>query len=155
MPESRPPDSAHGRSETLKNTRDSGLRVTVYAGQCSGTASTGDLRPEVIDQCVQRALDIARHTQRDRAAGLADADLMARDLPDLDLWHPRDVELDQLADRAKAIEQAGLEADERIANSEGASVSCEASLSVYANTHGFIGPEKIHPFFAELCSDRC
>jgi PmbA protein len=131
-----------GEIEHLEEARDRGLRVTVYSGQCSGTASTGDLRPEVIDQCVQRALDIARHTQRDRAAGLADAELMATDLPELDLWHPEDIELDQLAARATEMEQAGRSADERIANSEGANASFEASLSVYANSHGFLGPSR-------------
>jgi len=131
-----------GEIEHLEEARDRGLRVTVYSGQCSGTASTGDLRPEVIDQCVQRALDIARHTQRDRAAGLADAELMAADLPDLELWHPEDIELDQLAARATEMEQAGRSADERITNSEGANVSFEASLSVYANSHGFLGPAR-------------
>ena len=137
-----------GEIEHLEEARDRGLRVTVYSGQCSGTASTGDLRPEVIDQCVQRALDIARHTQRDRAAGLADAELIAQSkaemqsgLPELDLWHPQDITLDQLTERAKAIEQAGREADDRISNTEGASVSSEANLSVYANTHGLISPK--------------
>ncbi|WP_082169832.1 metalloprotease PmbA [Wenzhouxiangella marina] len=131
-----------GEIELLEEARDRGLRVTAYIGQCSGTASTGDLRPEVIDQCVERALAIARQTQRDRAAGLAPAELMAREFPDLDLWHPNDLELDQLAERAKLMEQAGREADSRISNSEGASVSSEASLSVYANTHGFLGSSR-------------
>jgi len=143
-----------GEIEHLEEARDRGLRVTVYAGQCSGTASTGDLRAEVIDQCVQRALEIARHTQRDRAAGLADPQLIAEsveamnrgDLKDLDLWHPDDIALDALAERAIDIERAGREADQRIANSEGASVSFEASLSVHGNTLGFLSPRKSTSF---------
>jgi PmbA protein len=143
-----------GDIEHLEEARDRGLRVTVYAGQCSGTASTGDLRPEVIDQCVQRALDIARHTQRDRAAGLAEPGLIAAaieemnhgGLVDLDLWHPDDIALDVLAERAMAMEKAGREADPRIANSEGASVSFEASLSVYGNSLGFMGSRKSTSF---------
>ncbi len=143
-----------GDIEHLEEARDRGVRVTVYAGQCSGTASTGDLRPEVIDQCVQRALEIARHTQRDRAAGLADPQLIAESveamnsggLVDLDLWHPEDIALDALAERAIAMEQAGRKADQRIANSEGASVSFEASLSVYGNTLGFIGSRQSTSF---------
>ncbi|MEN1727286.1 MAG: metallopeptidase TldD-related protein, partial [Pseudomonadota bacterium] len=131
-----------GEVEHLEEARDRGVRVTVYAGQCSGTASTGDLRPKVIDQCVAQALAIARNTQRDRASGLAEAKLMAHELPDLDLWHPQDVAMETLAERAADIEQAGRTADERIANSEGANVSFEASLSVYANSHGFVGPNR-------------
>jgi len=128
-----------GEIETLEEARDRSVQVTVYTGQCTGSASTGDLRPDIIDETVERALAIARNTQPDRAAGLADARLMAREFPDLELWHPEDISLDDLVARALSIEQAGRDADGRIANSEGASVTTEASLGVYANSHGFIG----------------
>jgi PmbA protein len=125
--------------ETLEEARDRSVQVTVYIRQCTGSASTGDLRPQAIDETVERALAIARNTQPDRAAGLADAESMATDFPDLDLWHPEDIALDDLVARALAIEQAGRDADGRIANSEGASVTTEANLAVYANSHGFVG----------------
>jgi len=128
-----------GEIETLEEASEHGLRVTVYRGQCSGTASTGDLRRETIDQCLDRAIAIAGHTQPDRAAGLAAAELMAGGGPDLDCWHPVDLALTGMVDRAREIEAAGLAADARIVNSEGASVSLDASLAVYANSHGFVG----------------
>ena len=128
-----------GEVEVLEEARDRGVRVTVYCRQCSGSASTGDLRPEVIDECVDRALAIARHTQADKAAGLADARLMASEFADLELWHPVDVPMADLIARAIELEDAGRAADSRIQNSEGASVSTEASVGVYANSHGFIG----------------
>ncbi len=128
-----------GEVEVLEEARDRGVRVTVYARQCSGTASTGDLRPDVIDECVDRALAIARHTQADKASGLAPAELMATGSVDLDLWHPHELTMGDLIDRAVQIEKAGQEADSRISNSEGASVTSEASLGVYANSHGFLG----------------
>ncbi|RFF32624.1 metalloprotease PmbA [Wenzhouxiangella sediminis] len=128
-----------GEIEALEEARDRSVQVTVYVKQCTGSASTGDLRPEAIDETVDRALAIARNTQPDRAAGLAEAGQMATAFPDLDLWHPEDIPLDDLVARALTIEQAGRDADERIANSEGASVTSEANLAVYANSHGFIG----------------
>ncbi len=131
-----------GEVEVLEEARDRGVRVTVYCKGCTGSASTGDLRPEVLDQTVDRALAIARHTQVDPASGLAEAELMATSLPDLDLWHPLDVSMDTLIQRAREIEQAGRAADPRISNSEGASVSAEAGLSVYANSHGFLGSNR-------------
>lgn len=128
-----------GEIEALEEARDRSVQVTVYVRQCTGSASTGDLRPEAIEETVDRALAIARNTQPDRAAGLAEAGQMATAFPDLDLWHPEDIPLDDLVARALTIEQAGRDADERIANSEGASVTSEANLAVYANSHGFIG----------------
>ncbi|WP_376695069.1 metalloprotease PmbA [Wenzhouxiangella sp. EGI_FJ10305] len=128
-----------GEIETLEEARDRSIQVSVYVNQCTGGASTGDLRPQAIDETVDRALAIARNTQPDRAAGLAEAGLMATRFPDLDLWHPEDIPLEDLIERALSIENAGRGADERIANSEGASVTSEANLGVYANSHGFVG----------------
>lgn len=131
-----------GEVDVLEEARDRGIRVTVFSKQCSGTASTGDLREATLDECVDRALAIARHTQPDPAAGLADVQLMASEAVDLDLWHPVDLGMSDLLARARAIEQAGRDADARISNSEGASVSTEASVSVYANSHGFLGSSR-------------
>ncbi|MFW6413090.1 MAG: selenide, water dikinase SelD, partial [Oceanicaulis sp.] len=44
-----------------------------------------------------------------------------------------------LIERAVQIERAGMDADARIENSEGASVSADAAIGVYANSHGFVG----------------
>ena len=131
-----------GEVEVIEEARDRGVHVTVYCRQRSGTASTGDLRAEVIDECVDRALAIARHTQPDKAAGLAAAAHMASDLPDLDLWHPVDLAMPDLIERAMAIEASGRDSDARISNSEGASVSSEATISVQANSHGFVGTSR-------------
>ncbi len=131
-----------GDLETLEEARDRGLRVTVYIDRCSGTASTGDLDPGVLDACVDRALAIARHTQSDPAAGLAPAALMAAAGPDLDLWHPLDLDMGALIERARALESAGLASDARIVNSEGASVTLEAGINLLANSHGFFGSSR-------------
>ncbi|WP_043931283.1 metallopeptidase TldD-related protein, partial [Xanthomonas citri] len=45
-------------------------------------------------------------------------------------------------DLALACETAGRDADARISNSDGASASTGLSLSVYANSHGFVGRER-------------
>ena len=131
-----------GEVETLSEAGDRSLQITVYCGGCSGSASTGDLRRFVVEQTVDRALSIARHTQPDPASGLAEAQRLAREFPDLALWHPEDIDMARLIDRAQRIEQAGRELDPRIVNSEGASVSCDFGLGVYANSHGFIGAGK-------------
>ncbi len=136
-----------GDVETVESTRDRGIGVTVYFGQRKGSASTADLREESLEATVAQACAIARYTEDDEAAGLADAALMARPLangmfPDLDVWHPWTLEMDHAVDLALACEAAGREADARIENSDGASVGSGESLSVYANSHGFIGRER-------------
>ena len=131
-----------GAVETVESTRDRGIGVTVYFGQRKGSASTADLREESLQATVEQACAIARYTEHDEAAGLADAALMAGDFPDLDAWHPWALDADHAVDLALACETAGRESDPRIANSDGASVGSGESISVYANSHGFLGRDR-------------
>lgn len=131
-----------GEVETVESTRDRGIGVTVYFGQRKGSASTADLREESLESTVAQACAIARYTEDDPAAGLADAGLMARQHHDFDTWHPWAVDADQALDLALACEAAGRDSDKRIENSDGASVGSGESLSVYANSHGFVGRDR-------------
>jgi PmbA protein len=128
-----------GEIETVEHTRDNGLGISVYFGHRKGSASTSDLSPGAVRDAVRQACSIATHTQEDRCAGLAPAELMARDVPDLDLSHPWDIAVHQAVDLAIACEDAARGADPRIVNSEGASFGTTAGLSVYGNSHGFVG----------------
>ena len=131
-----------GEVETVESTRDRGVAVTVYFGQRKGSASTADLHEASLEATVEQACAIARHTEDDPAAGLADAALMAREFPDLETWHPWRLDADEAIDLALACEAAGREADARVENSDGASFGSGGSLSVYANSHGFLGRER-------------
>ena len=89
-----------GDVETVESTRDRGIGVTVYFGKRKGSASTADLREESLEATVEQACAIARFTEDDEAAGLADAALMAREFPDLDVWHPWALDMDRAVDLA-------------------------------------------------------
>lgn len=125
--------------ETLEHNNDTGLGITVFFGQSKASSSTSDLSPAAIQEAVQAACNIAKHTQADDAAGLADADLMATSLPDLSLDHPWNLTVEQAIELATDCEQAGLDSDTRISNSEGATVSSHRGQRIYANSHGFLG----------------
>jgi PmbA protein len=128
-----------GEVETLEYHKDQGVGVTVYFGKSKGSASTSDLRPEAIDEAVQAACRIARYTAEDECSGLAGAELMAYDYPDLDLDHPWDVNAEQAIELAMQAEASAQAVDARITNSDGASVNSYRGASVYGNSHGFIG----------------
>ena len=130
-----------GEVETVERTRDRGFGLTVYFGRRKGSASTADLKPESIEATIAQACAIARYTEEDPCAGLADPDLMATQFPDLDLWHPWELDVAQAIDIGRRAEAAGR-AHAAISNSEGATVQSSASLGVYANSHGFIGRER-------------
>jgi len=127
-----------GDVETLEFSRDHGIGISVYIGHSKGHASSGDLRRDSIRDCVEKAIDIARFTEADKCNGLAPAERLAYEFPDLDLWHPIALAAETAMERALACESAGLEND-GISNSDGASSSTSFGLNVYANSAGFSG----------------
>jgi PmbA protein len=128
-----------GETETIEYNRDKGMSVTVYFGQQKGHASTSDLVAKALQETVEAACNIARYTAQDEFCGLADADLMATNMPDLDLYHPWLIPVEQALEVAKQCESAARGVDSRINNSEGAAVSAYEGMFAYANSHGFTG----------------
>ena len=125
--------------ESLEYTNDRGIGVTVYCGSRKGSASTSDISAEAIRETVAKACTFASYTAEDKYAGLADADRMCTELPDLDLDHPWALDAAAAIDLAIACEAAALGYDKRISNSEGATVWTNRSVRAYGNTHGFFG----------------
>ncbi|MDN3555591.1 metalloprotease PmbA [Halomonas maura] len=130
-----------GEVETVELSRDQGIAVTVYVGQRKGSASSTDAGEASIRDVVEKALAIARHTGEDPAAGLADAALMARERPDLDVHHPWPLTTEQAIDLALACEGAGR-GMAGIKSSDGAGLSSGEGVRVYANSHGFLGSQR-------------
>ena len=144
-----------GEVETVEHNRDKGLGVTVYFGQRKGSASTSDFSREAIRETVGAACAIARYTAEDPCAGLADAELMATTIPDLDLYHSWELPAERAIALAAECEAAARAVDKRITNSEGATVSSHAGRRVYGNSHGFIGayPSSRHSVSCAVIAD--
>jgi PmbA protein len=145
-----------GEVETIEYNRDKGLAVTVYIGQKRGNASTSDFSPQAVRDTVSAALSIARYTAEDDCAGLADMDLLASEFPDLELYFPWDLPVEQAIQIAQTCEAAAFAVDKRITNSEGGSVSLSESQFVYANSLGFMGgyPTSRHSISCAVIAGR-
>ena len=74
-----------GEVETVEFHRDRGVSVTVFQGLCKGHASSSDDNRDSLRDTLKAASAIARYTEADKHAGLAPADQLARDIPELDL----------------------------------------------------------------------
>ncbi|WP_137889374.1 metalloprotease PmbA [Pseudomonas sp. 2FE] len=128
-----------GEVETVEFNRDQGFGITLYVGQRKGSASTSASGDAAIHETVAAALAIAKHASEDDCAGLADPELMARDLPDLDLYHAWDITPEQAIERALSCEAAAFAADKRIKNADGTTLNTHQGCRVYGNSHGFVG----------------
>ncbi len=131
-----------GDVETVEFTRDRSLALTVYRDGRKASASSADLSAAGLEATLDQALAIARYTEADPCAGLADAERMATHIEDFDRWHPWALDADAAVSLGLACESAGRAADARIGNSEGAAVHSTESIGVYANSHGFVGGER-------------
>ena len=128
----------YGEVENVEFNSDGALGITVYYQNRKGSASSTDLSPDAIKRTVQAALDIARYTSPDPFAGVADRELLAFNAPDLDLFHPTEIDADRAIELAARAEQAALKADTRITNTEGGSFNSHVGIKVFGNSHGML-----------------
>lgn len=124
--------------ENIEFNNDGSLGISVYLGKRKGNASTSDLQTASIQRAVESALAIAKYTSEDECTGLADKEEMAFEVPDLELYHQADISVEQALEMAIKTENAALNADEHIVNSEGASFNSHSGVRVYGNTHGML-----------------
>ncbi|OEE40717.1 metalloprotease PmbA [Vibrio ordalii] len=124
--------------ENVEFNSDGALGITVYRGQRKGSASTSDLSEKAIAQTVAAALDIALYTSEDPYAGPAPQELMVRNIPDLDLFHPDEPNPDMAAKIAIAAEEKALAYSNKIKQSDGASYDSHYGVKVYGNSHGLL-----------------
>ena len=115
---------------------DLGLRVLV--GRRQAVVSTNDMGIDGTAALAERAVAMARAAPEDKFAGLADANLLAHDFPDLDLIDHDLPTVKQLEAMARAAEQAGL-AVKGVSKSGGASASAGIGGMVLVTSHGFRG----------------
>ncbi|MEG9489627.1 metalloprotease PmbA [Mannheimia indoligenes] len=124
--------------ENIEFNNDGSLGISVYLGKRKGNASTSDLQPASIQKTVEAALAIAKYTSEDNCTGLADKEMLAFDAPDLDLYHQADISVDQAVELAIEAEHYGLNTDDHIVNSEGATFNSHSGVRVYGNTYGML-----------------
>ena len=127
-----------GEIDKLEFERDKGLGITLYLDGQKGNASTSDFSPEALEKTVEAAYNIARYASRDPYAGLVEASEIAKEVPDLDLYHPWSLSPEAAIDMAIECEQLAFDQDKRINNADGTVVSTYSGITLYGNTHNFI-----------------
>lgn len=128
----------HGIPETIERAESRGIGLRVFVGQSSANLSTSELSADSLDELAVNAVAIAKVAPPDPFAGLADAALLAKTSPDLDLADASDPDMANLQARARATEEAGRHVA-GITNSEGADAGYSRTSIALATSHGFHG----------------
>ncbi len=126
-----------GACETVEHERDKSLAVTIYLDGRKGSATTSDFSAAALSETVNAALRIAEVAEADQYAGLAAPEFLAKDLPDLCLDHPWELDAEAAIELAMTCERAALGFDTRLKQSDGCSVNRYRGSRAYANSHGF------------------
>lgn len=130
-----------GQVEQLKEagSRAAGLRV--FIGNHAASTHTSDFSASALEQLVSSALSLARVTSEDPFAGLPAAAELGKLSADLDLYYDDVYSLSspERIEYARRCEQASLDYDRRIGNSEGGSFEAATGRKVLANSLGFVG----------------
>jgi PmbA protein len=145
-----------GELDSVEYHRDRGVGITTFFGTRRGSAATSDTREHVLDEVVNAACSIAKFTEEDPCAGLADKELIAREAGDLDLYHEWDITPDQAVKLALEYEAFACKLDKRIKQSEGVSIATHKNFFVYGNSHGFVGavPNTRHTISYSLIAEQ-
>jgi PmbA protein len=130
-----------GQVETLKESGSRGLGLRVFLGKRAGSVSTSDLTSDGIRQLVDGALALAKVTEEDPFAGLAEASEFGSTPGELHLFYEDVYSLSgpERIEWARRAEAAALAVDPRITNSDGGSFDASTGRKALANSRGFTG----------------
>ncbi len=125
--------------ETVEYHQDKVIELDVYVGKRTGSASISDMSPKAIRAAVEAACHIAKFTDEDPAAGLAEKEDLAFAYPQLTLAYPWSLSVEQAIQLACECEREALAHDRRIISAEQASITTMEAYHLYANSNGFMG----------------
>ncbi|WP_300392166.1 TldD/PmbA family protein [Henriciella sp.] len=101
-------DVRDGKLENVERSEAQGISLRVLFGQRQAHVSGSDLSDEAITAMAERCVAMAKAVPEDKYAGLAPAELLAKDPPELDLEGDGEIPLERLESDAVAAEAAAL-----------------------------------------------
>ena len=130
-----------GAIEKVREARGKNMTLRLFFGSRHAITSTSDFSPKSLHDLVSDACRLAKLSPEDSYAGLPSSEVLAPEIPFLDLYDPDvlDRSIDEKIDLARRAEQAALSSDARIKNSEGATIDHATHQIFYAATNGFSG----------------
>lgn len=133
----------HGRVEETESAESAVFTLRAFVGDRSAAISAN--QADDIDDLSQRVVAMAQAAPGDPLSGLAPANRLANNIPDLDLFDATAISFEEMKDHALACEEAGL-AMEGVTKSGGAAFGRSLGGMVLATSHGFVGSYRTSRF---------
>src|SRR5262245_43204019 len=130
-----------GEPELVQEAGSRALGLRVLRGGKRAVTFTSDLRREALEALCAETVTLADLAEPDEYAQPPDPALLAKAVPDLDLYDPSVAEVDAAWALRQAIagEAAARGFDKRVTNSEGATWSRVLGATAFATSGGFVG----------------
>lgn len=130
-----------GEPELVQEAGSRALGLRVLRGGKRAVTYTSDLRREALEALCAETVTLADFAEPDEYALPPDPSLLAKSVPDLDLYDPAVAEVDAAWALKEAIagEAAARRHDKRVTNSEGATWSRVLGATAFATSGGFVG----------------
>jgi PmbA protein len=125
-----------GKPEGIERSESDDLGLRVLIGKRQAVVSSTDLAKDALAEIAERAVAMAKAAPEDAYCGLAEADQLAGDQPDLDTCDDHEPDPDELTERAAEAEDAAR-AVTGVTNSEGAEAGWGQSRICLAASNGF------------------
>lgn len=147
-----------GEPELVQEAGSRAVGLRVFKGGRRAVTYSSDLRDRPLEAFVAESVALAELAEPDELAALPDPSLLARDVPELDLYDDRVGEVDASWALARCIagERAARNADARVTNSDGATWSRVIGATAFATSGGFLGAYRgsYASFYVEpICDD--
>ncbi|QIE01844.1 metalloprotease PmbA [Buchnera aphidicola] len=137
--------------ESVEFNSDGALFITVYNKFSKSTVSSKDFSFNGIENMLDIAINISKHTSSDFFSGLPDIKNLCFDELELDLFHPWEWNIKHAIQFAISSEQAALNFDKRIVNSEGSFFNGHITMNVFGNSLGMLQKYKSTHYSSYNC----
>ncbi len=127
-----------GKVETLERSESGDLGLRVFVGKQQAMVSATDRGPKTLAELVARSIAMAKAAPGDEFCGIADASLIAREWPHMELADSHEPDAAELIVKARDAEEAALSV-KNVTNSEGAEIGYSHASVAFVASNGFNG----------------
>lgn len=125
-----------GKPENIERSESKAFGLRVMVGKKQAMVSSTSTDDSTLALLIERAVSMAKNAPEDPYSMLAPENLLAKNIPDLDLYDSQEPSAEALLNASREAEEAAL-AVQGITNSEGADASYSSSAVAIATSNGF------------------